>query len=417
MTTTPSGEGSRTAQMSIAAVPDEKGGQDLFGGYEPVPGWPKPLSDLPGHGQWTWGAVQGVFAERPDRVFILQRGELPKVTRPDARTGADLGRSVSLPATGVPFRNATTSSPPAAGASGQLAEEGMSQYIAPIAEGGRGFAVDVDSRWEHCLVVADAEGNIVEAWTQWDSLFRRPHTVFISPYDPEKHVWVVDDHLHAILIFTNDGKELVQTIGTPGESGADATHFNRPTFIAWLADGTFFVSDGYNGTRVAKFDKGGTFLLDWGEPGTRGSETRPYYMNNVHGIALNPRTRRVYVNDRANRRIQVFDESGQYLDEWSVGAAPAEVYSIYMGKDGNVWGADHTTSKMIKWDAEGHFLYSWGSFGDHPGGFWGVHQISVDQEGNLYVAEVNNGRVQKFRPRPGANPEFLLSTPIYSAWC
>ena len=67
------------------------------------------------------------------------------------------------------------------------------------------------------------------------------------------------------LQFSHDGKQLVQTIGTPNVKGADGTHFNRPTYIAWLPDSTFYVADGYNGTRVAKFDKNGKFLLDWGK--------------------------------------------------------------------------------------------------------------------------------------------------------
>jgi len=104
--------------------------------------------------------------------------------------------------------------------------------------------------------------------------------------DAQKHVWIVDDHTHAIYKFTNDGKQLVQTIGTPNVAGADATHFNRPTFMAWLPDGTFYVADGYNGTRVAKFDASGKFLLDFGQSGEPGKETRPGYMNNVHGVAV-----------------------------------------------------------------------------------------------------------------------------------
>src|SRR6266699_2032683 len=63
----------------FAAVTGEKGGWDLTGPYEVVSDWPKPLSQLPGHEQWTWGAVQGIFAESPNRVFILERGELPKL--------------------------------------------------------------------------------------------------------------------------------------------------------------------------------------------------------------------------------------------------------------------------------------------------------------------------------------------------
>ena len=128
----------------------------------------------------------------------------------------------------------------------------------------------VDARWEHCLIVVDAEGNIIEEWTQWDKIFKRPHSVYVNPYDAQKHVWVVDDHMHAIYKFTNDGKQLVQTIGTPGVPGADATHFNRPTFMAWDPDGNFYVADGYNGTRVAKFDEHGKFLLRLGNEGRGG---------------------------------------------------------------------------------------------------------------------------------------------------
>src|SRR5215470_12956789 len=78
-------------QASIAAVPSEKGGQDLFGAYDVVPNWPKPISSLPGHDKWTWGAGQSVFAESPNRVFILQRGELPNIMRPQTIKLPQLG--------------------------------------------------------------------------------------------------------------------------------------------------------------------------------------------------------------------------------------------------------------------------------------------------------------------------------------
>ena len=64
----------------------------------------------------------------------------------------------------------------------------------------------VDAQWENCLVVYDGQGNIIETWKQWDKLFRRPHSVYISPYDMQKRVWVVDDNMQAIYIFTHDGK-------------------------------------------------------------------------------------------------------------------------------------------------------------------------------------------------------------------
>jgi NHL repeat len=396
------------AGAGFVSIPGTKGGQDIFGPYEVAKGWPKDISTIPGNEKWTYGAGQSVYAESPNRVFMLFRGELPNIPRPKTRLLTEFGPSISFPIGRLPWRDATVAALPGGGGTGAI----------PGAPDGNGWMgkIGVDAKWENCIVVADANGNIIERWTQWDSILQRPHFVAINPYDPEKHVWVLDDHMHAIYKFTHDGKQLVQTIGTPKQYGADGTHFNRPTFLAWLPDSTMFVSDGYNGTRVAKFDKNGKFLLDWGMKGTPPNEKRPGYMNNVHGIAVDPQTRRVFVNDRANHRIQVFDENGKYLYEWSPGEDPSDIHLVYIGADRTLWAFDRGTSKMLKYDLEGHFLYSWGIWGDFPGGFWGVHGFSVDQEGNFYVAEVDSGRVQKFRPRQGANPAFLVGKPVYSAW-
>ena len=81
----------------------------------------------------------------------------------------------------------------------------------------------------------------------------------------QKHVWIVDDHEHAVFKMTNDGKQIVQTLGTPNKAGADGAHFNRPTFLPLLPDSSVFVADGYNGNRVAKFDKDGKFLWTSGD--------------------------------------------------------------------------------------------------------------------------------------------------------
>jgi DNA-binding beta-propeller fold protein YncE len=247
-------------------------------------------------------------------------------------------------------------------------------------------------------------------------MFKRPHAIYISPYDAQKHVWVVDDHTHAIYKFTNDGKKHVQTIGTPNVPGADGTHFNRPTYMVWLPDGTFYVSDGYNGTRVAKFDASGKFLLDFGKSGDPGKETRPGYMNNVHGVAVDVQTRRVFVNDRDNNRVQIFDENGKYLSEWRINVRPSSLHFVVIGEDRMVVTFDRLTHKLLKYDLDGRLIYAWGTIGDFPGTLWGVHGISTDQEGNVYVAEVDAGRFQKFRPRAGAHPATLIGKPLYSAW-
>jgi peptidylamidoglycolate lyase len=396
---------------STAAVPNEKGGQDIFGGYD-VATWPKPLTSLPNHAEWTWGAGQYVFAESANRVFVLQRGELPVLKRPQqAIRLPQIGPSIEFPMFRLPLRDATTASPPGAlfGPDGKTPGDDLD-----VGKPG------VDFRWEHIVTVFDAQGNLIEDWTQWDKIFRRPHAVYISPYDAEKNVWIVDDYRHAIFKFSHDGKKLLQTIGEVNVPGNDDKHFYRPTFMAWLPDGTFFVADGYANTRVVKFDRNGKYLATWGERGSSGPgkmETRPGYFNNVHGVAVDPQTRRVFVNDRNNGRVQVFDENGKYLDEWSFGPRPtSDVHMFIITSDRFLWAADRGTSKLVKYSLDGKYLYSWGVWGDFPGAFWGVHGMSVDPEGNVYTAAVDSGGAQKFTPRKGANPAFLLGKQVNPGW-
>ena len=377
----------------------QKGFQEQYGQYLIAPNWPKPLPDS--GGKWTWGSMQGIFAENSNKVFILQRGELPVLKRPPNTAIPQFGPSLSFPVNAVPFRNhsqGVVASPP-----NEAADKGL------IKEG-------VDYRWKNILFVVDRNGNLLEAWNQWDSLFKRPHAIFISPYDPEKHVWVVDDMRHAIFKFTNDGKKLVLTIGTPNEPGNDDKHYGRPTFLAWLPDGTMFLTDGYTNTRVVKFDKDGKYLMAWGQKGIDGNETRPGYFNTVHGLAIDPVERRLYVSDRSNRRVQVFDENGKFLDMWWVGHPPSHVYQLYMGTDRTLWGTDAGTNKMVQWDRSGKFLQSWGFLSESAGALWCNHGISVDEEGNLYTSDVCKGAAQKFQPKPGANRAKLVGTPVRSAW-
>src|ERR1700730_788522 len=285
---------------SFAAVPGSVGGQDMFGAYDVVPDCPKPLATIPGNEKWTWGAGQSVFAESPNRVFILQRGELPNIERPKRIALPQLGPSIEFPIGRLPWRDATSSSPP-----GRLeTPDGKLGDDSDVGKNG------VDFNWAHCIVVVDANGNHIEDWTQWDKMLRRPHAVYISPYDPEKNVWIVDDYRHAIFKFTHDGKRLLQTIGEPNVHASDDKHFYRPTDIAWLPDGTFFVSDGYANTRVVKFDKNGKYLTAWGTKGTD-----PGQFRTPHSIAVG-KDRRIYVADRSNQRIQIFDENGKFIDQW-----------------------------------------------------------------------------------------------------
>jgi len=347
----------------LAQTQQTKGGGDVTGPYDLVAGWPQ---NWCGQGH-VIGSTAGIWAESPDRVFIFARGCLPALEDP-----GDL----------VPTRNA-------------------SGYDRSQRDAAR------HPRWDHIVNVVDRNGRLIESWEQHNELFVRPHRVLVNPYDPQRHIWLVDDGVHALYKFTRDGKQLVQTIGTPKMPGNDETHFARPTDIAFLPDGTFFVSDGYTNTRVVKFDRNGKYVTSWGMKGTPPNETRPGYMNTVHAIVAD-KQRRLYVSDRANHRIQIFDENGKFLEAWPNVPLP---YSLLMTDDQFLWSASGLTQKFTKYDLNGHLLSSWGTFGALPGGFWGVHQFHVDTEGNLYTADVHVGRPQKFRPKPGVEAARLIGKP------
>jgi hypothetical protein len=345
--------------LSAPAVLQQKGGEDETGPYEVAEKWPQPFA-RPGYIQGSQG---GVFAESPNRIILLNRGELKL---PEKLPAAFNGSWGSL---------------------GQQATQATPEL-------------------RNCIVIVDANGKLLESWTEWDRLFqggRGPHHVKISPYDPDRHVWVVDDLRQQIFKFTNDGKQLVMTLGEAGVAGDDEKHFGRPTDIAWLPDGAFFISDGYVNTRVVKFDKNGTFLMTWGTKGNG-----PGQFDLPHSIDVD-RNRRVYVADRSNSRIQVFDENGKYLDQWPSIRQP---YHIMITADQHLWVADGVTNKFLKYDLNGKLLYSWGTYGTFPGALWGVHQFSVDSEGNLYAAETFGGRTQKFRPKPGTDSAKLIGQPM-----
>jgi hypothetical protein len=366
----------------------ERGGQEEFGPYEPAPNWPQPLPDGADgvtHAGWTWGSVGGVFAESPDRIWIAMRGELP--LPPDAKPWTPYGLL----------------NPPRGNATGN--DDGLNATCEPTKP--RGW----QRRYHHVIFVVDRDGKLVQDWPQHDKLFemrcgRGPHKIKMSPYDPEKHVWVFDDQLHVIHKFTYDGK-LVMTLGTKGQRGRDAGRlFDRPTDIAWLPDGTFFISDGYGGKRVAKFDRDGKFLLDWGTAPRDTARPGPNEFNTVHSIAVS-NDRRVFVADRGHKRIQVFDENGKFLDMFSTGVNSSP-YAHIITTDQTLWISDGGTQRVLKYDLNGNYQYGWGVKGSAPGQFGGPHQITVDQEGNVYFAEVFNGRVQKFRPKPNADRSKLI---------
>ncbi len=374
-----------SAQQGTPPAPRAPAQPGDMGDYEVVRNWPKPLPDTDlSHDGWTWGSGSGVFAESPDKVWVSQRGE------------------ISLPPGAEPWICPCLLNP-------RRTNTGRRPYA--------GTPYPYEMRRHHIVFAVDRNGNTIEEWLQHDKYLapwrgtglgevsRGPHKLLQNPYDPEKKIWIVDDDMHEINIFSNDGK-LLKTMGVRGVPGRGPNNFLRPTDIAWLPDGTFFVSDGYAGTRVAKFDKNYNFIKDWGQPPKDPNNPGPNEFWSVHSIGIS-RDRRLFVVDREHHRMQVFDENGKFLTMWPTGYN-SNVLAHIVTEDDYVWVADWRTDRLIKYDLDGHYQLDIGSHGAQPGQFDGVHQIDVDQEGNLYVTEVANDRSQMFRPKKGADPAKII---------
>ena len=205
--------------------------------------------------------------------------------------------------------------------------------------------------------------------------------------DSADNIWATDVVNHTVTQFAPDGKVLMM-LGEKGVAGEDETHFNKPTDIAFAPDGNFFVSDGYGNSRVVKFDKTGKFLLAWGKKGTGEGE-----FDTPHAVRLDSKGN-LYVGDRENNRIQVFDQNGKFIRTFG-GFAP---FGLFITPDDTLFVADGRAHHVMKMTLEGKILDTFGKLGPEPGHFFLPHGITVDKDGAVYVTEINGKRVQKFIP-------------------
>ena len=333
---------------AILAVPaaSQDTGPDPAAPYDVVANWMKPIEA----GVRTY--VVGVFAESPDRILVQSTG----ATREDQ--------------------------------SGTL-----NPTFNPKAPG---------SKLDHLMLVLDRNGSVVEEWRQWFPLWGNPHAARVNPYDRQRHVWFLDREAQQIFELTSDGKSLVRTFGEKGVAAADDKHFGRPADIAWLPDGTFFVADGYQNRRIVKFDKNGNYAKAWGSEGKDPGQ----FGGIVHCVAVDATSRRVYACDSGNQRIQVFDDNGTFLDQWAVPNAS----HIIVTRDQSVWViSTGMAGRIEKRDPDGKLLTYWGTPGTLPGSFNNAHDFSVDSEGNLYIVQAQNHRIEKYVPKRNADPSRLVT--------
>ena len=261
-----------------------------------------------------------------------------------------------------------------------------------------GVAVDskdnlyVFNRGEHPIIVFDREGNFLRSWGE--GLMKRAHGITIGPDDS---VWLTDDGIHTVRKFTPDGK-LLMTIGEPGKPSEpySGKPFNRPTHVAFCPQtGDLYISDGYGNSHVHKYDPNGRLLFSWGGPGTD-----PGCFNLPHNIVTDAEGL-VYVADRENHRIQVFDGNGRYLNQLNNLHRPCGLYTgrrngghLYVGELGTELTINASVPnvgfRVSILSLKGELLGRVGDRfrGEKPGQFCAPHGVAVDSFGDLYVGQV-----------------------------
>lgn len=257
------------------------------------------------------------------------------------------------------------------------------------------------------------EGNYLRGWGE--RVIAKAHGI---RFDHEGNLWLTDIGRHVVRKFTPQGKELM-VLGTPDRSGEDPTHFNQPTDVAIdPVHGDIFVADGYGNNRVVVFDRTGRYLRAFGKKGEAPGEFQL-----PHAIALDSKGR-VYVADRSNARIQVFDRDGAFLSQWTNTIVPwgiwitpkdevfvcgggvfpprQKLFARLVTAVGAPAGVPPREQWVVQFQTDGQVRRRW-SFPetadghDHqPGELSWVHGITIDSRGNLYLGEIQGRRAQKF---------------------
>jgi sugar lactone lactonase YvrE len=264
------------------------------------------------------------------------------------------------------------------------------------------------------------EGRIMQAWPATN--ITSGHQIRI---DREGNIWIADYRAHAVRKFDRSGNPLL-TIGVPGQAGTDEKHFNLPTDVAITSNGDVFISDGYANNRIVHCDAKGNFVKAWGKLGIGDGE-----FSLPHSIVMDSKGL-LYVADRNNNRIQVFDQSGKFIRAWRGQMVPwtlcitprDELYAV--GSSPMRWNANEIMVGMPPKDqivvrmTTDFRVLSWWTFPFQPdstkfkpGDLNWVHAVAVDTDGNLFLGDVNGARIQKFwlaKPSTTTEPPGASST-------
>jgi len=240
-------------------------------------------------------------------------------------------------------------------------------------------------------------------------MFAMPHGIHV---DRDGNVWVTDAPFtgpgdsgsslgHHVTKFSPEGDVLL-VLGVPGVTGNDERHFNMPSDVITAPNGDIFVSDGHGGNsnaRIVKFAPDGTFIRTWGELGSA-----PGQFNGPHGLAFDSQGR-LFVADRSNNRIQIFDQEGNFLDEWY---QFSRLSGIYIDENDVLYGVDSESNAARgreEWERgirvgsarTGEVWYFIPDLSDRSRlTSTGGEGIVADRDGIIYSAEVGNRTVVRY---------------------
>ena len=243
------------------------------------------------------------------------------------------------------------------------------------------------------LAEFDANGKFIRAFGE--GLFTRTHGL---RFDRDGNIWVTDVGAHIVVKLSPQGQTLL-TLGTKGEPGtwdesAGSRRLNQPNDIAFSSAGDVFIVQGHTpgaagDPRVLKFDKGGRFIKSWG-----GKGKEPGKFEVAHGIAIDAKGL-LWVTDRENQRIQIFDADGTFVRELKYAGLPC---ALEIGTQ-FIYMVNGFAGQVLRLDLNGTVLAATGKPGKGLGEFGEAHFIAVSPKGELWVADSVNSAVQKFVKR------------------
>ena len=246
----------------------------------------------------------------------------------------------------------------------------------------------VFNRGPNPLMEFNPDGSFVRAWGQGDYI--RPHGMRI---DAQGNIWTTDVNGHTVRKMSPDGKVLM-TLGVHGEAGDwdEATNtklLNEPTDLYLNNAGEVFliVGHGRGAPRVLKFSSSGTLLTSWGTPGTG-----PSQFDTPHSVVVDD-DGLVYVADRQNRRVQIFDGNGKYLEERAYKGLPC---GLYIHSDGQMYMVSGFAGEILKLDDSGKALGANGQPGKGLGEFGEAHYMTMAPNGDIWVADTAKPALHKY---------------------